>query len=633
MNTRVLFVNMPFSGVDRPQIGISLLKSALRVRGIPCEIQYFNHTLAEWVGPTRYQWYSGEIDHTIFAGEWVFAHYFFGDALVDGEGYFRHIREKLRVTDSTIQAISEMRRLVEPFLRHCLDSIDWTPYTIIGFTSTFEQNVASLALAHALKERYPEKIIVMGGANCEDPMGQALHRCFPFLDYVFSGEADNSFPEFVERIANNQPVHDVPGLVYRDGRESRFTGNAAPIIDMDSLPFPDYDDFFDQREHSPSLKSLIPPLLQIETARGCWWGAKHHCTFCGLNALTMSFRAKSKARALDEILHLASRYPSNQLSAVDNILDLHYFKDLLPELKRRKLSLKLFYEVKANLSKDQVRLLADAGVEMIQPGIESMHAHMLTLMRKGVTPLQNVQLLKWCAEMGVRPYWNLLYGFPGESARDYEEMLPLLQSLTHLQPPDGYGTIRLDRFSPYFRDPVSFGMANARPMKTYRYIYPFPEKDLADIAYFYEYTFANGLDPDSYIGPTLQLIGTWKEAANKRSSLIARKLSTSLLEISDTRPTAKQRLTLLQGWQMDLYDFCDQVRSITTIDRWLRENVPEVSASEAHEFLDQLVQLRLMARDGDRYLSLAVAVRADDRWSSFPYQVAQGSGTTAVATA
>jgi ribosomal peptide maturation radical SAM protein 1 len=277
--------------------------------------------------------------------------------------------------------------------------------------------------------------------------------------------------------------------------------------------------------------------------------------------------------------------------------------------------------------------LADAGVEMIQPGIESMHAHMLTLMRKGVTPLQNVQLLKWCAEMGVRPYWNLLYGFPGESARDYEEMLPLLQSLTHLQPPDGYGTIRLDRFSPYFRDPVSFGMANARPMKTYRYIYPFPEKDLADIAYFYEYTFANGIDPDSYIGPTLQLIGTWKEAANKRSSLIARKLSTGLLEITDTRPTAKQRLTLLHGWQIDLYDFCDQVRSITTIDRWLRENAPEVLVSEAHEFLDQLVQLRLMARDGDRYLSLAVAVRADDRWSSFPYQVAPGSGTTAVATA
>jgi hypothetical protein len=31
-------------------------------------------------------------------------------------------------------------------------------------------------------------------------------------------------------------------------------------------------------------------------------------------------------------------------------------------------------------------------------------------MRKGVTALQNIQLLKWCTELGVRPYWNVLWG-------------------------------------------------------------------------------------------------------------------------------------------------------------------------------------------------------------------------------
>lgn len=633
MNGGVLLVNMPFSGVDRPQIGISLLKAGLRARGIPCDIRYFNHVLAEWAGVDLYQWYSAEMDHTLFAGEWVFARHFFGDALVDGDGYLKHTREKPNVDESTIQVILQMSRLVAPFLQHCLESVDWDRYSIIGFTSTFEQNIASLALAQAIKARHPEKIIVMGGANCEDPMGIALHRCFPFLDFVFSGEADFSFLQFVERIANRQPVHDVLGLVYRDGNRSVFTGAAKPVTEMDALPFPDYDDYFEQRAASPTLISQTTPMLQIETARGCWWGAKHHCTFCGLNALSMNFRAKSKARALEEILHLIARYPSRRIAAVDNIMDMQYFRELLPEIRRRRLGLTLFYEVKANMNKEQVKLLGEAGVTMIQPGIESLHAHMLGLMRKGVTPLQNVQLLKWCAEVGVRPSWNLLYGFPGETERDYEEMMPLLESIMHLQPPDGYGPIRLDRFSPYFQDPASFGLINARPMKTYRYLYPFPNAELAEIAYFYEYEFGDGLDPERYIEPTLIQVARWRAAADQGAGLTAHALSTGALEIKDTRPGAKRPRTALRGWRRGLYDFCDQARPIKSILSWIKQHAPDVSAEETHQFLDELWQFQLMARDGDRYLSLAVAARAVDCPTTTTYDGTRVSPAAAVAAA
>ena len=67
-------------------------------------------------------------------------------------------------------------------------------------------------------------------------------------------------------------------------------------------------------------------------------------------------------------------------------------------------------------------LLARAGVRSIQPGIESFSDSVLRLMRKGVTGLQNVQLLKWCRELGLRPYWNLLWGFPGEDPQEYARM-------------------------------------------------------------------------------------------------------------------------------------------------------------------------------------------------------------------
>ncbi len=80
------------------------------------------------------------------------------------------------------------------FLDECMDAFDMARYDVVGFTTTFEQNLASLSLARMVKERYPEKVVVFGGANCDGVMGVELHRSFPWIDYVVSGEADLVFP-------------------------------------------------------------------------------------------------------------------------------------------------------------------------------------------------------------------------------------------------------------------------------------------------------------------------------------------------------------------------------------------------------------------------------------------------------
>ncbi|MCD2506106.1 hypothetical protein LRN57_14440, partial [Staphylococcus aureus] len=87
---------------------------------------------------------------------------------------------------------------------------------------------------------------------------------------------------------------------------------------------PNFDDYFEQLQASPLHGYVIPGLL-IETSRGCWWGAKHHCTFCGLNGSGMAFRAKSQARVQQEVSQLAARYRLKRFMAVDNILDNKYF--------------------------------------------------------------------------------------------------------------------------------------------------------------------------------------------------------------------------------------------------------------------------------------------------------------------
>ena len=76
----------------------------------------------------------------------------------------------------------------------------------------------------------------------------------------------------------------------------------------------------------------------------------------------MTFRKKAAAKVYDEILTLSKRYKCLRLAATDNILANEYFTELLPRLAELNVDLELFYEVKANLRREQLTQMAAAGI-------------------------------------------------------------------------------------------------------------------------------------------------------------------------------------------------------------------------------------------------------------------------------
>jgi radical SAM superfamily enzyme YgiQ (UPF0313 family) len=131
---------------------------------------------------------------------------------------------------------------------------------------------------------------------------------------------------------------------------------------MNSVAPPDYDDYFAERGRAVEGGVAVPPQagLPFESSRGCWWGQKKHCTFCGLNNEGMSYRSKSAERVVREVTELVSKYQTPSLMAADNILDARGYADLLPRLADVPIDLELFYEIKANVTRDQVAALAAA---------------------------------------------------------------------------------------------------------------------------------------------------------------------------------------------------------------------------------------------------------------------------------
>lgn len=321
----------------------------------------------------------------------------------------------------------------------------------------------------------------------------------------------------------------------------------------------------------------------------------------------MAFRSKSPSRALKEIRYLADRWQTERIEVVDNILDMRYFKDLLPALAQEGRPWELFYEVKANLTREQVAILRAAGVTRIQPGIESLSDHVLKLMRKGTTALRNVQLLKWCKEFGVAVDWNILYGFPGETREDYSSILDTLRSIDFLHPPVACGPIRMDRFSPYFDSPDDFGFTNVRPIQPYAYLYPFERESLMKIAYYFSFDYKSEVDPSGHAAEVIHYAEQWRQQP-ERGLLSSVKRPDGSLHLRDTRNVGTLAEVTLSGAEQLAYEYCDQLRSADSICRFIQEKRPheKVSLQGLQPFLNSLVTNRLMLTDGHNYLSLAV---------------------------
>ncbi len=621
----VLLVQMPFASVRWPSLALGLLKAGLQRRGIHCDVTYLNFDLAEILGLDVYQWLADQFAF-VLGGERLFAKHLFAEAIPSDDDYAREVLQAAdRGFDASDRSEYEAAMAsIAPFLDRCVAGIDWRKYAMVGFTTVFQQTLASLCLARRIRAVAPRVKVVFGGAACEGEMGLELITRFPEIDYVFLGEADHAFPAVVEQILAGGRIRLPPGVVGRDettdvlppacceiggrdGAEQFLTNN------LDALPYPDFDDYFARLERSP-LRDQISPLLFAETSRGCWWGERRQCAFCGLNGAAIGFRAKSPRRAMDELRHLADRHGVRRFALADNILDHRYFETLLPMLRDSGLHLAFEYEMRTQLSRRQVDVLISAGLGAAQLGVESFSTPILKQLNKGTRAIDNLQALKWLTEAGAELKWNLLWGIPDEDPAAYQAMADLLPAIAHFSPPIAVGQVRADRFSPYFREPERYGIGNLRPHRAFRFVYPLPDSSLQRLAYYFEHDFLDGRNPLSYVGPLLDAVGTW-QSVHDGARLSASLQEDGTLVLSDTRPCAISFQHRLHGMERKLYLYCDRGRSLEELCRFARDagHGSPLDEPSLRRLLADWIEARLMVGADERYLALALRAAGWDR--------------------
>ena len=618
---KVLLVSMPWAAVDSPSLALGILKQEISgLDDIEVSTIYANIDYVDWLSARspfssgnniylfRYQDYEYLSARTYFQGlgDWIFSSALYGVP----SWRVPEFREKLsfNMGSRTIELTETLHKLAPAFVEELADRLVALNPDVVGFTTTFQQNAASLALASALKRRNASIVTIFGGANCDGSQGQALHRNFDCVDYVVRGEGEVALVRLLDVLKNKktarhlEPLEKIAGLCWR-GLHGESVTNEMPGrgLNFTRPKHPDFDEYF-VRFSASTVKKWTEPRLVVEGSRGCWWGQKHHCTFCGLNGSFMEFRSKSPRAFAEEVLALVERHQVMDISISDNILDPDFIAGALPIIAEKGYDLRMFCEIKSNMKKEQLQALLKSGITQVQPGIESLSANVLRIMDKGVTGCLNVRLLRDAESIGSQVTWNYLCGFPGEEEVDYLSIIDQLPAIQHLPPPEGVDRIAIERFSPYFQKP-ELGFTNIKPAQMYQIIYDLPEGELNDLAYIFE---SSALGVTDEIAQELEkAVSQWRRAYyGGRSRLTFSAIDGLIVLVNDRDGYRWRTLVMDDRDEVALFGLLSQPRSFESLAQHVQKSLG--GRIDLAELLDRWRELGLIFSDGGQMIHVAV---------------------------
>lgn len=563
---KLTLVAPPWNSLYRPSIQVaSLAALAANSPGGPARCEYAYLDWFEFVvksldyEPDHFTAVYDSIGEELYGlgvGDWIFGA---GLAAVANENenaarteYASFLRER-GTAEGLVGHVMAMRAIVGEFLVEYVDKLLATDAEVFGFTTSFSQLVPALAIARVIKDRAPRRLVVLGGANCDQPMGEAVMAAYPFVDMVVQGEGEGAVTALC---AANSPddVSSAPGLVTRS--DAGLLVNRAVVQALDAVPVPRYGEYFTRLRELPWSELIMPHVaLPFQMSRGCWWGEKMHCTFCGENGSGMPYRSKSGTQLVHTLRELTETHGVFDTYAVDTILAKE--DNGLADLAEAEVDITTFFEVKANLSPKALAQLRAAGVMTVQPGIESLSTGSLKLLRKGASGFHNLRFLVLCQELGIEVGWNLLSAMPGERAEMLLEQLQLIPFLSHLQPPSTVSKVRVDRYSPYFVKPGEFDIDLTGPEIKYRHVHPSAtETDRSEMAYSFDHVERDAPD-DGETMLTLRRrlgarVGLWKKLHDQ--SRFTYRRGPSITVVFDHRPHLGEGRQVLRGWRHELFN-------------------------------------------------------------------------------
>ena len=208
-------------------------------------------------------------------------------------------------------------------------------------------------------------------------------------DHLVSGDGEYALLDILSGKTNDKVVY------------------GAPIMDLDSLPFPDWDKI-DINKYSFPLGDGLR-CVNIFTSRGC----PFNCQYCG--SAKTKLRERSPEKILEEVDILVNKYGFNSLMFADDTMSMNKkrFYSILSGLEEYDLKWRSLIRA-STIADDGLERMKRSGCVELGPGIESGNQKMLDLIKKKSKVEDNIRFVRRCEEVGITCVPSLIIGLPNE---------------------------------------------------------------------------------------------------------------------------------------------------------------------------------------------------------------------------
>ena len=582
---KIALVSMPWSAFNRPSIQLGALKSFVE-QETSAQVRCYHPCLetAKSIGTDLY--------HHISLNSWI------SEALY-GAIIFPERRDEIRKLvvkeQSRGKIVFDFDQVVDDLqnqLNEWLAGVDWQGFDLVGFSLCFNQILASLAASILLKERCKKLPIVFGGSSCFPEMAEGLFRHFP-IDYMIVGEGEEALVSLVAHLAGDGILNNRV-LAASDG--SSMAEDLCQI-NMAELPIPDYRDYFKEVSRVFSGQTFIPS-IPLEFSRGCWWGK---CVFCNLNLQWQGYRHKSVRRMIEEVESLSQTHESLDFFFTDNVLPYKDGREFFNKVPKQSYS--FFAEIRANQGGDYLADCSRGGLDIVQAGIEAFSNSLLQKLDKGTSVIDNVAIMRDGVACGVLVEGNLIIDFPGSTAGEVAETLDCLEYVWPYNPLST-ASFFLGHGSPMAEAPRDYSILTATHHINNKKI--FPEKIIKDLPMMIKgYRGDQGRQRRLW-SPVVAKVRQWQSFHKNRGrgerSLLSWRDGGNFLIIRQQLADGRVLHHRIRGLSRRIYLFCQQVKTMAELEQQFNG----LDKGKLLAFIDSLADKRLMFRQEDRVLALAV---------------------------
>jgi radical SAM superfamily enzyme YgiQ (UPF0313 family) len=297
-------------------------------------------------------------------------------------------------------------------MQDILEYVSWKRPRIIGISVMSMMLRFCYALIKQIRERFPDTIVVVGGAHIDADPG--IVKEMP-VHYGFYGECELSFAAFCKQILEGKTPTVGPGMIRRDGGEI-IVGEEPAEQNLDTLPIPAYDLLSLDKYFSPSTSLRT---MSFISSRGC----PYNCAFCS-KLRKRKYRFLSTDNAVAQLEVLINKYHVQWIEFVDEIFALNRERvfSLCNGISSSNLHFSWGMATRADrIDEDLLLAVKEAGCRKVSFGIETGVERVRFAAHKKITNEQITDAIALCRKHGMKTMGDFIFGHPTETAQEMHD--------------------------------------------------------------------------------------------------------------------------------------------------------------------------------------------------------------------